>query len=113
MGFNKNILWDVLLLMFVFTTLFAPSVAAVTFDGPSSSDISTFEDILEPLMKLYNFVKYAATVLGVLGLVFAGVSFIMSSSDPKKRELTKSTASYVIFGLVVVWAAPMVVEYLI
>lgn len=110
---NKNIVWNTLFLMLMITTMIAQPVYAITFSGPSSSDISTFNQILEPLMKLYNFVKYAATVLGVLFLVFAGVSFIMASNDPKKRELTKATASYVIMGLVVVWAAPMVVEYLL
>ncbi len=110
---NKNAIWNILFLMLVISSMVTPSVYAVTFDQPSSSDIRTFEDILEPLMKLYNFVKYAATVLGVLFLVFAGVSFIMSSDDPKKRELTKSTASYIFVGMVVVWAAPMMVEYLL
>lgn len=110
---NLKILWDTLLLMMVVGTVFMPTVYAVTFTGPTASDISTFNDILSPLMKLYNFVKYAATVLAVLYLVFAGISFIMSSNDPRQRELTKSMASYVLVGLVVVWAAPMMVEYLL
>jgi type IV secretory pathway VirB2 component (pilin) len=110
---NKPIIWDIFFLMLVIGTVFMPTVYAVSFAAPTASDISTFNDILSPLTKIYNFVKYAATVLAVLYLVFAGVSFIMASNDPRQRELTKSMASYVLVGLIVVWAAPMMVNYLL
>ncbi len=38
-------------------------VASADFDQPiSDEDKATFDEILEPIMKIYNLVKYSATV---------------------------------------------------
>jgi hypothetical protein len=58
-------------------------------------------------------VKYAASVIAVLMLLFAGVNYIISAGDPAKREQSKSMAMYVVFGLVVIWAAPLLVKYIV
>jgi len=43
---------------------------AVDFNSTiSSQDQQTFDQILAPVMKVYNFIKYAATVVAVLFLV--------------------------------------------
>lgn len=91
-----------------------PVVFAVDFDQEiSEEDKATFDGILEPVMKIYSFVKYAATVLAVLFLLFAGVTFIMSGNDQAKREQAKMTATYIVIGLGVIWVAPLVVGYLV
>lgn len=91
-----------------------PIVAAADFDDDiSSSDKQKFDEILKPVMKIYSFIKYTATVLAVLFLVFAGITFIISSNDPSKREQAKTMASYVIIGLIVIWVAPLVVDFLL
>ena len=91
-----------------------PVAMAVDFNQEiSSADKATFDNILEPVMKIYNFVKYAATVLAVVFLVFAGVTFIMSGSDQAKREQAKMMATYIVIGLIVIWVAPMIVGYLV
>lgn len=91
-----------------------PMVAAVDFDSDlSDDDKATFDEILEPVMKIYNFVKYAATVLAVVVLLFAGVSYMTSGSDPRKREQSKNMAMYVIIGLIVIWAAPLIVNFIV
>ena len=71
---------------------------------------SDFEEILRPLTTIYNLVKYAATVIAGLVMLFAGITYISSGSDPGKREKAKSMVMYVIIGLVVIWAAPFVVD---
>lgn len=76
-------------------------------------DQETFDQILEPVMKVYNFVKYAATVVAVIFLVFAGVTFIMSGSDQAKRNQAKMMGTYIVIGLIVIWVAPLVVQYLV
>ena len=78
----------------------------------SEEDKETFDNILEPLAKIYSFVKYTATLLAALFLLFAGISFLMSGNDKSKRENAKDMATYVIIGLLVIWIAPIVVEYL-
>lgn len=90
------------------------SVFAVDFDQElSEEDKETFDGILEPIMKVYNFVKYTATVLAVLFLLFAGVSFIVNGKDQAKREQSKTMMLYVILGLIVIWIAPLVVQFFV
>jgi type IV secretory pathway VirB2 component (pilin) len=90
-----------------------PLGLAVDFSTePSAADKATFDQILEPVMKIYNFVKYAATALAVLFLIFAGVTFIMSGNDQAKREQAKMMAMYIVIGLLIIWVAPLVVSFL-
>lgn len=94
--------------------LVLPGVLAVDYSGDvSAEDQATFDQILEPVMKIYNFVKYAATVLAVLFLVFAGITFIMNGDDAGKRESAKTMAAYIVIGLIIIWVAPLVVQYLV
>ena len=72
-----------------------------------------FEEILAPLTTIYNLVKYAATIIAGLVMLFAGVTYISSGSDPGKREKAKNMVMYVIVGLIVIWAAPFVVDLIL
>ena len=90
-----------------------PIAMAVDFNQDiSDQDKATFDSILAPVMKIYNFVKYTATVLAVLFLIFAGVTFIMSGNDQAKREQAKMMGTYIVVGLVIIWVAPLLVGYL-
>ena len=90
-----------------------PVALAVDFDQDiSAEDKATFDQILEPVMKIYSFVKYAATALAVLFLIFAGITFIMSGNDQAKREQAKMMGTYIIMGLIIIWVAPLIVGYL-
>ncbi len=103
-----------ILVVLILLILALPTVFAVDFDEDiSSEDKATFDNILEPVMKIYSFVKYTATVLAVVFLLFAGVTFIMSGNDQGKREQAKMMATYIIIGLIVIWVAPLVVGYLV
>jgi type IV secretory pathway VirB2 component (pilin) len=89
-------------------------VLAVDFSGDiSEEDQETFDQILEPVMKVYNFIKYSATVLAVVFLVFAGVTFIASGNDQAKREQAKMMATYIVIGLIIIWVAPLIVTFLV
>ena len=91
-----------------------PMVLAADFDDEiSEEDKETFDKILEPVMKIYNFIKYAASVLAVIFLVFAGITFITSGNDQAKREAAKAMGTYIIVGLIIIWVAPLVVNYLV
>ena len=96
------------LLLFLLPTVFA----AIDFNAPISSDEEAqFDAILAPVMKIYNFIKYAATVIGVLVMVFAGISFVTSGGETGKKESAKNMAIGVVIGLIVIWVAPLVVNY--
>ena len=78
-----------------------------------SAQSTGFEEILRPLETIYNLVKYAATVIAGLVMLFAGITYISSGSDPGKREMAKNMVMYVIIGLIVIWAAPFVVDLIL
>ena len=60
-------------------------------DDLSSEDKATFDKILEPVGKVYNLVKYSASIVAVLVVVFAGMSVITSGKDPRKRDQAKKS----------------------
>jgi len=101
-------------LSLIFFFLAIPYSSATDFGGSiSEEDQDTFDQILEPILKIYNLIKYIITAIASLVLLLAGASYIVSGSDPKKRENAKSTAMYVIIGLVIIWAAPLVVNFIL
>ena len=102
--------WQILLL---FLVLAMPIVSATEMGTMSEDDKELFDEILKPVSKIYNLVKYLATTLAMMVLMFAGISYMVSGSDPRKREQSKNMAMYVIIGLVVIWASPLVVEFLV
>jgi len=104
----------ILCLMFLVFSFAIQLVSALDFsDAPSSSDRQKFDQILQPVLKIYNLIKYLASAIAVVVLLIAGVNYIVSGSDPGKREKAKSMAMYVIIGLVVIWAAPLVVDFIV
>ena len=76
----------------------------------SASSTASYDEILTPVYAIYDFVKYSATLISGLVLLFAGITYIASGSDVGKREKAKSMITYVIVGLVVIWAAPFIVK---
>ena len=103
--------WQILLVLLM---VLMPVVSAVDFNQQiSSADQATFDAVLSPVMKIYNLVKYVATMIAVIVLLFAGISYIISGADPKKRDVAKNMATYVVIGLIVIWAAPLVVNFIV
>jgi len=103
-------------LALIFLALLAtPFVAAaIDFDADlTPEEESAFDEILSPVMKVYRFIQYAVTVIAVLMLVFAGISFAMSGGDQGKKERAKNTAVGVVIGLILVWVAPLIVQFII
>ena len=102
--------WIVLLAL----VLFLPVVSAFEYnDELSAEDKELFEGILSPVFKIYQLVKYSATVIAVLVMLFAGIVYMTAGNDPKKRDQAKNMAGYVIIGLILIWAAPMVVGFIV
>lgn len=99
----------------VFTAMIALQfVVAVDFNQTiSSQDKATFDQILVPVMTIYNLVKYIASAIAGVVLLFAGITYMTSGDDPKKRENAKNMAMYVVIGLIVIWAAPMIVQLIV
>ena len=102
---------DILAVMLV---LAVPIASAIDLNQePSDADKAKFDQILSPVMKVYNLVKYSATAIAALMLVFVGISYMTSSNDPKKRDNAKSMGTFVIIGLVLIWATPALIGFLV
>lgn len=94
--------------------IISTSVHAVDFDQDiSPQDKAQFDEMLKPVMKIYNLIKYAASVIAAIVLLIAAISFMTSGSDPRKRDVAKGMAMYVVIGLVVIWVAPLAVNYIL
>jgi len=102
-----------ILCMFFALIISTPLIMAGFNDDISNADKDTFDEILEPVMKIYNLVKYSATVIAVMVMLFAGVGYMTSGNNPAKREDAKNMLMYVIIGLIVIWAAPLIVNFIV
>jgi amino acid transporter len=105
----KQILGLVLLLLLVAV----PSVVAdVDWDEElTTEEEALVDEILEPVMSVYNAIKYIMTVVGVLALVFAGISFVTAGGEQTKKNRAKAMIAGVIVGLILIWVAPTIVEF--
>src|SRR3989344_9017238 len=94
-----NILVTIFLVImpFVYRSVYAD----VNIHPPSAEDINTFNQILEPVMKVYNFVKYAASALAVLFIIFAAVQMFINN-NPMEKENAKTKMMYIVIGLIVI-----------
>lgn len=84
--------------------LLAPFVFA-----QASGDIG---QITAPLNKIYDLAKAVVSVVALLALTYAGARFMFSGDDLKSRENAKGIVTYAIAGLVLVWVAPLLVNFL-
>jgi uncharacterized membrane protein len=112
---NYNLLGNTLVKFLVILFLLGmPVVYAADLDTEiSDEDKEAFDEILTPVMKIYNFILYTASVIGVIFLLFAGITFMTSGTDFKKRDDAKYMAAYTLIGLVIIWAAPLVVNLIV
>ncbi len=78
-----------------------------------TTDTSAYNEILKPIQKIYDLVRYAATLLALLGFAFAAIQLIIAGTNTGKREKAKTMMASIVGGLFVIWAAPLVVPYLL
>jgi hypothetical protein len=98
--------------IFFLLMLVAPmALAEIDFDSAelSEDEEDLLDEILEPIFTIYNALKYMATVVGVMVLVFAGVS-LMTATEPAKKDRAKNMFAGVVIGLTIIWVAPLIVE---
>src|SRR3989344_2227535 len=99
--------------IFVMVLIILPIVLADLDGGISEEDKATFDQILTPVMKIYNFIKYAATVIAAIFLIFGAINFMTAGDDQRKRDNAKKGISYTLIGLIIVWAVPYVIHFLV
>ncbi len=110
----KNKAFFIFGIVFLLSIFVLNLVVAIDFNEDiSDSDKETFDEILEPVMKIYNLVKYSASVLAVIILLFGGITYMTAGSNPAKREQAKNVIMYVVIGLIVIWVAPLIVNFIV
>lgn len=103
------VLWPILAVI-----LTTPFVAAADMNATiTAQEKAQFDKILEPVMKIYHLLLYLVSAVAIIYAVYIGIQFMLSGSDAKKRDEAKHSLTYVCVGLLVVWAAPYVVQLLI
>ena len=66
----------------------------------------------QPICGLYGMIQVLGTVAGVIVATYAG--FILASShETEARSRSKMLIEGVALGLIVIWLAPIVVQYLV
>ena len=97
----------------LFSLMILPVTMAIDLSGDlNDEDKASFDEMLEPVLKIYNFIKYIASVVAAMFLLFAGITYMISGSDPRKRDQAKNMATYVVIGLVIIWITPLIVQFL-
>lgn len=97
--------------VFLFLLLLIPLALAYDFDDkPSDDEKEMFDEFLEPIMRIYRFIKYVATVIGVLVVTISGITAMASGHDPIKRNKAKEIVGYALLGILIIWLAPILIE---
>ena len=99
---------------FVVFPLFVPLVLFLVLGLPfvHAAD-ADLDKIKEPLNRVYSVVQALVSVVGVIVISFAGFKFMVSGENVQARESSKQMLSYAVVGLMVVWMAPFLVNYLV
>src|SRR3989344_7534224 len=88
------------------------SIASILFLLAPAVMAAGVSDITAPITKIYDLIKGIVSVLGIIAITVAGAMYMFSGSNIQSRENAKSMVSYAVVGLVLVWVAPLVVNYL-
>lgn len=80
---KKKLILSAFLVLFILPTVLADSADLNTPLSPA--DKAKFDQILQPVMKIYNFVKYIASVVAAIFLLYAGISYMSSGGDPRNN----------------------------
>ncbi len=73
----------------------------------------TKEDVVKPLVDLWGLVKLGLTIAGLIAASLAGGAFLFSGANVVARENAKTQLSWIVVGLLVINAAPMLTGYLL
>ena len=88
------------------------TLLALLFVVPVAFAAGDVSRITAPLDKIYDLVKSIVSVVAVIAITIAGARFMFSGDNIQQREASKTMVGYCVIGLVLVWVAPLMVNYL-
>ena len=105
---------NILSFLFLITSQITDVKAANEYYPPlGNSDKTMFKEMFKPVFNFLGLIPYAASVAAVFYILYAGFNMVTAGYDAEKKEQGKATIGLTILGLGVVWAAPMLVDYLL
>jgi len=119
MNRKKNCFFILIMLCFLYflsvteNVVYADSVSFDIDDDLSTKDRENFDNILKPVAKLYMLFKYAGSIIGMIAILFAGFSFMTAGNNNIKRDNAKNSMVYIIIGLIIIWSAPYIVNFIL
>ncbi|MDO8627707.1 MAG: TrbC/VirB2 family protein [Candidatus Diapherotrites archaeon] len=93
------------LAVFVLLNLFGIVFAQTNLDAAKAA-------ITDPLNKIVGLLQSIVTIVALIFGILAGLTYMSAGEDITVREKAKGKIIAVIIGLVIVWAAPAVINYL-
>ncbi|MBI5065351.1 hypothetical protein HZA97_03870 [Candidatus Woesearchaeota archaeon] len=112
---NVRVLINLLTLMLVLGSL-AYDVYAVEFDDfddpLSSSEKRSLQRAFDPMIKLFSMIKYLGSILAAVFSAWGAALLITGGDNQQKRDEAKNKISYSVMGLGVLWAIPVLLDFL-
>ncbi len=78
----------------------------------SETDQAQVDEILGPIVKAYQILRYIASLIGVIAIVVAGITLTIPNTDPAKKKLAKAIILSALGGMILVIFAPNIVGLL-
>ena len=74
-------------------------------------NLTGYEDLLGFVTGMINLAISLSVLMAVVALIIAGFLYILAMGDEEKTEKATKSLIFAIVGLVIVFVAPLVVEY--
>ncbi|VVB69980.1 TrbC/VIRB2 family protein [uncultured archaeon] len=65
----------------------------------------------QPICRIYSLIQTIGTIVAVIMLAYSGFQ-LMSATDLVDRKKAKNMLMYTILGLVIIWLAPLIIQYI-
>lgn len=93
-------------------TLIFFMLSATPFVHAADASDENLQKIKEPLERIYTVVQTLISIVAVLVITFAGFRFMASGKNIQARESAKQMLSYAVMGLLIIWIAPYLANFL-
>lgn len=74
---------------------------------------TSFENLQDFLYFIINYAITISVIIAVVSIIFSGFKYMLSMGDEKKIKAATSSLTYSLIGLVLVFIAPTVIEFVI
>jgi hypothetical protein len=74
---------------------------------------TSFENLQDFLYFIINYAITISVIVAVVSIIFSGFRYMLSMGDDKKIKAATSSLMYSLIGLVLVFIAPTVIEFVI